>query len=640
MLINNFKEVGMPDNSKRQGIPKNIVQYWSDESLPEDISRLTNTWPSVHTSYNYQLFNRTSAIDFLKSNYTSEVVDAFISLKNPAMQSDLFRVAYLFAMGGIYIDVAYKALRPIEDIIDLNASHLYVFENLVGGIWNGFIITPPANPTLGEVFEHILSNVTAGNDGNAYEVTGAKNYNHILNKSNSIILDKHKLWHYLRRDSQYISNNYDCYSISKSEGIYFDLMDPNRSNDINTVNSIVQQQSSNDVLKSQDSLPNDPSLNQSAKDVDEHIYQNALIIPQAIDNNIGTAYDSREFGVINSDLNANNKNHFPALHYRGSKSVENTENLSNYNDVLDDYEKLEGNWFYGGILNPHPTQFFSESIHRLKEYIENPLSYDGVVFLPAPFKGSFEWIQDIPNYIEYTLKDHFNINFFKIKWILEKTVVDKLTVYKQHASLGNIAGKDYLDFLGKFVKKCEDSEFSDKKYILASKNNSLRGRCLGIDFIYKKLNEFEIINLEDYSFDKQIQLFMNAKVLVIEEGNGNHLLDLIGYTEANVILLSRFGGDSKYWMNMYQNKCKGLHVFDQVEKIGTSFLSSASPTILSVSKFMDVLDPFTYAEINFIQDSYYQACIQDINNLIKTQEFIQPNILYQDFEKSFHKMNN
>lgn len=629
----------MLDNSKRQGIPKNIVQYWSDESLPEDVVRLTNTWPSVYTKYNYQLFNRTSAIDFLKNNYTSEVVDAFISLKNPAMQSDLFRAAYLFAMGGIYIDVAYKALRPIEDIIDLNVSNLYVFENLVGGIWNGFIITPPANQALGEVFERILSNINAENDGNAYEVTGAENYNAILNKSNSMILDKHKLWHFLRRDSQYVSSNYDCFGISKSEGIHFDLMDSNQSKDINEVNSIVQHQSSNDVLDSQDSLPNNPSLNPSSTGVDGHIYQNALIIPQTIDNNIGSAYDSREFGVINSDLNASNEDRFPALHYRGSKSVENPENLSNYSDVLDDYERLEGHWFYGGILNPHPTQFFSESIHRLKEYIENPLSYDGIVFLPTPFQRGFEWIQNTPNYIKYALEDHFNISFSKIKWVTEKTVVDKLTVYNQHASLGSTADKDYLDFLSKFVKKDEDSEFLDKKYILAPKNNLLPGRCLGIDYIYNKLNEFEIINLEDYSFDKQIQLFMSAKVLIIEEGSGNHLLDWIGFTEATVILLSRLGGDGKYWMNMYQNKCKNLYVFDQVEKIEASFISSAGPTVLSISKFVDILKLFTYNEISLIQDSYYQACIQDINNLIKTQKVIQPNILYQDFKNLFSKIN-
>lgn len=370
-------------------------------------------------------------------------------------------------------------------------------------------------------------------------------------------------------------------------------------------------------------------------------YNNLLIVPQTLKSHFGTDFDSREFGVI--DINSGDTFKFPALHIRGPKSVENTENLQSALRISEEYERLEGNWFYGGICSPHFGHFFSESIHRLKEYIENQHKYDGLVFLPSPFRGSFDWIENLPPYIKFTFESHFGISISNIKWILEKTVVNKLTVHKQASSLGNVADKDYIGFLRQISQKYENSNFTISNYVFSRTNYITMGRCLGLDYIFRSLNGFHVISPENYSIEQQIENIVNADIIIIEEGSAIHLLDLIGYTKAQILFISRRGRNGRYWKKMYQNKCKDFCFFDNVKQINHSLLGGPGvlPSVLSLSKIETFLkDSVDNYKVKLDTKLYYEECSKDLEKIINAKKLSEISDLYIEFEEVFNELNS
>src|SRR5205085_4123364 len=52
----------------------------------------------------YILFDEERAREFVKTEYESRHLEAYDLCNHPAMKSDLFRLAYLYRHGGIFVD--------------------------------------------------------------------------------------------------------------------------------------------------------------------------------------------------------------------------------------------------------------------------------------------------------------------------------------------------------------------------------------------------------------------------------------------------------------------------------------------------------------------------------------------------------
>ncbi|KAF0569364.1 hypothetical protein FQV37_2845 [Psychrobacter nivimaris] len=214
----------MSNISEQQKIPKNIVQYWSDRNISENLKKLSSSWVEVYPDYNYKLYNRESAIDFLTENYNREVVNAFEVLKVPAMQSDLFRIAYLLANGGMYMDISQKAHKPLNEII-FKINKLIVFSRDSGSIINGMILTPKDNSLLRVIFENILGNISRRDDYRAYHVTGPANFNKVLSNENCVVLKKQDVLKYISGDKLYERKNDHWTTINSIENAYYNNND-------------------------------------------------------------------------------------------------------------------------------------------------------------------------------------------------------------------------------------------------------------------------------------------------------------------------------------------------------------------------------------------------------------------------------
>ena len=172
--------------SETEGIPatctkvlKSIIQFWDTNSIPEEVQLAVETWKNKNPQYTHQIFSEETAKEFIEKEYGLEMARNFDFCHHPAMKSDLFRVAYLYKKGGIYVDADEVCLRPMDDLllidnrVDFIAS---VAEGTPGYIHNWFLATIPGSRVLElaieDVDDTLRSNRLSNRRGDLWHVTG------------------------------------------------------------------------------------------------------------------------------------------------------------------------------------------------------------------------------------------------------------------------------------------------------------------------------------------------------------------------------------------------------------------------------------------------------------------------------------
>jgi len=172
-----------------------IIQYWADPHIPDDIKILTNSWKNKNLHFEHLIFNKKDASEFIKNNFTEEVYHAFLSIKLPAMEADVFRVAYILKNGGLYVDCATQCITALDQNF-INNSKLILMRKWHGGIWNGFIYAKDAdNHVLEEIWAEITTTLLKRKEGNILELTGPKLFERIVrtNKHNTLIFEQNNV---------------------------------------------------------------------------------------------------------------------------------------------------------------------------------------------------------------------------------------------------------------------------------------------------------------------------------------------------------------------------------------------------------------------------------------------------------------
>ena len=99
-----------------------LLQYWNDVEPPVVVAGRMEKCKNINPSWNYLRFNKATAYDFLSRAYGYDIAAAFLDIRLPAMQADVFRVAFLLHCGGLWIDAATSLLRPVESWMDRQHS--------------------------------------------------------------------------------------------------------------------------------------------------------------------------------------------------------------------------------------------------------------------------------------------------------------------------------------------------------------------------------------------------------------------------------------------------------------------------------------------------------------------------------------
>lgn len=298
-----------------------------------------------------------------------------------------------------------------------------------------------------------------------------------------------------------------------------------------------------------------------------------FIIPQAAsrdpstrNRNISNPSASQAFGVVDSDGNPPEE----SLHYRGGRNLTDAKALQKRFQEAPEFGKLAGRWYYAGIFYPHFGHFLTESIHRLRDFIESTAEYDGIIFLKSPFQGTFDYDPLALPYVRFFLEDYFGLQISKVVFTTSFLEVDFCDIGRQDSQLGLCPDSGYLRYLRgieeKFSSKFDWTENRNKEIFLSRQNYLRSGRMLGMTAVEKLFFErgVQIICPETQSIVDQIRTFREAKRVYCEAGSAIHMLDALGPQELDLVIFSRRGFDANYWKNLYKGRVKGVRVFDVV----------------------------------------------------------------------------
>ena len=91
-----------------------FIQYWDLPEPPDALLERMEGWRQMHPRWSYRRFDRVASARFMASTYGTVLEEAFLDIRLPAMQADVFRIAYLLECGGLWVDAATTCFSPVE----------------------------------------------------------------------------------------------------------------------------------------------------------------------------------------------------------------------------------------------------------------------------------------------------------------------------------------------------------------------------------------------------------------------------------------------------------------------------------------------------------------------------------------------
>lgn len=92
-------------------IPKIIHQIWIGSELPEVFKKYMQTWQDMHPNWQYILWDDQKIKDELFPLYNQKFYDQSDSM---GVKSDLLKWEIIYRYGGVYADVDFECLRPLD----------------------------------------------------------------------------------------------------------------------------------------------------------------------------------------------------------------------------------------------------------------------------------------------------------------------------------------------------------------------------------------------------------------------------------------------------------------------------------------------------------------------------------------------
>jgi mannosyltransferase OCH1-like enzyme len=125
-------------------IPKQIMQTNNSLFVTQQKYNAIQNITLYNPNYKYELFTDYECNTFIRENYDSNVLKAYLSLTSGTLKSDLFRVCYLYIHGGVYFDCKMTLHMSLDEFISSDADFILI--NCDGNCYyTGFIATIPKN---------------------------------------------------------------------------------------------------------------------------------------------------------------------------------------------------------------------------------------------------------------------------------------------------------------------------------------------------------------------------------------------------------------------------------------------------------------------------------------------------------------
>jgi mannosyltransferase OCH1-like enzyme len=238
-INNTYKRLNIPFSLKstyNSIIPLNLYTCWHTKELPPLMQNNLNGLINDNPEFNVQLYDEDGCREFIKTNFSSDILNAYNSLIPCSYKSDLWRFCVLYINGGIYVDIKYQCVNNFKFIALTEKEH-FVRDRPEGHAYTALIITLPKNEILLKCINQIVKNVNNKFYGNtSLDPTGPGLLGGFFTKAeintfeiyfaSSVI--EHKLNdYYMVYNNSIILSNYPNYRVEQShfqKNKYYTLM--------------------------------------------------------------------------------------------------------------------------------------------------------------------------------------------------------------------------------------------------------------------------------------------------------------------------------------------------------------------------------------------------------------------------------
>jgi mannosyltransferase OCH1-like enzyme len=209
-------------------IPLKIYQTWHTKNLPPLMSNSVNKIKINNPAFNHYLFDDDDCRNFIKNNFSLEILNAYDTLIPGAYKADLWRYCILYKNGGIYIDIKYEPVNHFK-FINLNEKEHWVLDADKNGIYNALMICKPNNPILLKAINKTVQHVNNRYYGNCpLDPTGPTMLAQFFSNAEKNNFDMYHSW-VLSFENRYIYFN--NYLVFKSYKGYLDEYNHNKKSE-------------------------------------------------------------------------------------------------------------------------------------------------------------------------------------------------------------------------------------------------------------------------------------------------------------------------------------------------------------------------------------------------------------------------
>ena len=142
-------------------IPRRMLQFWDKPQPPGEVAMLMERCKAANPDYEHALFCDADAQDFIATHYGVDEVETYRACFHVSAKADFFRLAFLYKMGGFYIDADEVCDRPLDPVFQTGTfTEVYSFSRGVPScVNNWFIGTVGGTAIVERALEHCMRNI-------------------------------------------------------------------------------------------------------------------------------------------------------------------------------------------------------------------------------------------------------------------------------------------------------------------------------------------------------------------------------------------------------------------------------------------------------------------------------------------------
>jgi len=157
-----------------QGRGPEIMQFWDKSQVPDDVMAAITGWKRL-AGDRHHLFDQQMAEDFLRDTYGPTEAAIMAGCPHPAIMCDYFRLGWLAAKGGLYVDADSVLRVTMRGIWPQMADRtvLWIRTHVPNGaISNGVMAARAGSPLMLRCFEEAGRRLAAGQIENVVGAAG------------------------------------------------------------------------------------------------------------------------------------------------------------------------------------------------------------------------------------------------------------------------------------------------------------------------------------------------------------------------------------------------------------------------------------------------------------------------------------